>query len=156
MVVLAAVDVEALPGDRPGQRRGQEYHRVRDLVGLGQPAQVGGCRGLVVDLLYLHAALSSLIGGIASALYTSASTRPNASCAAVTRCSAAAASARSVGTASPRRPSPAISLATSSSRAAVRAASTTSAPSRALASATDRPGPDPTPATTTTLSCSII
>ena len=51
-----------------------------------------------------------------------------------------------------RRPSPATSLATSSSRAAVRAASTTSAPSRALASATDRPSPDPTPATTTTLS----
>src|SRR5580704_13012675 len=59
----------------------------------------------------------ALMGGMASALYTSASTRPNPSSAASARWSAAAASARSVGTASPRRPSPVISLATSSSRA---------------------------------------
>jgi hypothetical protein len=37
MVVLAAVDVQALPGDRAGHGRGEEYHRVGDLIGLRQP-----------------------------------------------------------------------------------------------------------------------
>lgn len=38
VVVLAAVDVQALAGNRPSQVRGQEQHRVGDVVGLGQLA----------------------------------------------------------------------------------------------------------------------
>src|SRR5579859_4845226 len=101
-------------------------------------------------------AVRSLIGGMASALYTSASTLPNPSTATSATYPAAPASVRSIGTTTARRPSALTSLATSSSRDAVRAASTTSAPSRALARAIDRPNPDPTPAITTTLSRSII
>src|SRR5215469_308992 len=57
MVVLAAVDVEALTGDRACHRRGQEDYRVGDLVGLRQPTQVGSGRRLLVDLLRIHTAL---------------------------------------------------------------------------------------------------
>src|SRR5262249_20575133 len=57
MVELAAVDAETLAGDGAGHRRGQEHHRVGDLVRLGQPAQVDRGRGLVVDLLGVHPAL---------------------------------------------------------------------------------------------------
>ena len=57
VVVLAAVDVQALAGDRPGQRRGQEQDGVRDLVRLRQPPKVrrGGCLG--VDVVYTYPAL---------------------------------------------------------------------------------------------------
>src|SRR5215467_4340328 len=75
----------------------------------------------------------SLIGGIASALCTSASTRPNSARAASRSRSAAAGSATSV-----------------------RAASTTSAPCSALRTAIERPSPGPIPATTMTLCCSSI
>ena len=37
VVELAAVDVQALAGDRPGHPGGQEHHRVRDLGGLREP-----------------------------------------------------------------------------------------------------------------------
>src|SRR5581483_11483971 len=100
--------------------------------------------------------IRSLIGGMCSALYTSASVRPNSAMAASASRSPASGSVMSTGTGSARRPSSATSLAISSSRDAVRAASTTSAPSRALASASDRPTPGPAPSTTTTLPSSII
>src|SRR5215470_4054918 len=256
MVVLAAVDVQALAGDGPGHGRGQEHHRVGDLVGFRQPAQVGGGGRLVVDLLAVHPALLGQVsevllqragpdvagrhrvdpdlvgakfggqalrqrqqrglghlvpaegsrecrstaeliittepwlaasagvnrlvsrstartlvsravrsasgsasarlvsGGIANALCTSVSARPNSASVACARCAAAASSVMSAGTASARRPSAVTSLATSSRRPAVRAASTTSAPSRAQASAIDRPRPGPTPETTATVPAS--
>src|SRR5215467_12763305 len=98
----------------------------------------------------------SLIGGIASALCTRASTRPNSARAASRSRSAAAGSAMSVGTASAFLPTAVISLATPASRDSVRAASTTSAPCSALRTAIERPSPGPIPATTMTLCCSSI
>src|SRR5215467_2461818 len=98
----------------------------------------------------------SLIGGIASALCTIASARPNSARVASRSRSAAAGSAMSVGTASAFLPTAVISLATSASRDSVRAASTTSAPCPAQRTAIERPSPGPIPATTTTLSCSSI
>src|SRR6266852_2129439 len=98
----------------------------------------------------------SLIGGIASALCTSASARPNSARVASLSRSAAAGSEMSVGTARARRPSAVTSLATSSRRDSVRASRTTSAPCSALLIAIDRPSPGPIPETMTTLSCSSI
>ena len=91
-------------------------------------------------------------GGIAKALLTRASSRPNSASVASTRFCADSSELMSVPTCSVRRPSCLISSATSPSRDSVRAASTTSAPAFAHCSAIERPSPGPTPATTTTLS----
>src|SRR5919198_2101117 len=57
VVPFAAVHIEALPGDRPGQPGEHEHHGVGDLVGLGEPAQVDRGGGLVVHVLRRDAAL---------------------------------------------------------------------------------------------------
>ena len=102
------------------------------------------------------AAPRSAMGGITSALCTSASTLPNSPTAAAASRSASASIVMSVGTTSARRPSSLISAATSSSRDAVLAASTTSAPAAAPRTAICRPRSGPTPDTTSTLSCRYI
>src|SRR5262245_17419553 len=89
-----------------------------------------------------------------NALFTSTSMRPNASRAAAASFDASSACAISVGTATARRPSARISVASDSSAAAVRAARTTSAPSRAKARAISRPIPGPIPETMPTLPAS--
>ena len=85
-----------------------------------------------------------MIGGIANALFTSASTRPNSASAVSGSRPASSSSVTSVTTATARRPSAVTSAATSSTRASVRAASTTSAPGpRALhRDRAAQPGPD--------------
>ncbi len=37
---MAAVDVQALPCDRASEVGGEEQHRIRDVVGFGQPTQI--------------------------------------------------------------------------------------------------------------------
>jgi hypothetical protein len=94
------------------------------------------------------------IGGIANALFTSASTRPNSSSAARTSAALASSSVRSVGTTSARRPAAVTFPATSVRYDSVRAASTTSAPIWAARTASAWPSPGPIPATSTTFSAS--
>src|SRR5262249_15480965 len=89
-----------------------------------------------------------------NALFPSTSMRPKASRAAAASSGASSACAISVGTATARRPSARISVASDSSAGAVRAASTTSAPSRAKARAMSRPMPGPIPETMPTLPAS--
>src|SRR5581483_7549637 len=57
MVILTAIHVQALPGNRPRQRRREEHGRVRDLVRQDEPAQIAPRRGLVGDDLRVDAAL---------------------------------------------------------------------------------------------------